>query len=661
MSKRRNGRPRQRTSPHPGGTGAVLGVRLLRYSGVQGTALAVSNLIQLASIAVIANFLGPAELGRYALLMFLAGLMTQVMVMLVKPGTVRRTFGGGDDEDDDDDEQAERDVSASPQRTLGTGLAWAFVLGLIGTGLIVWQREPIADLLLGSAEDSNLVLWAGLLSGVWLVFKIADITIWLERRPSAFLLADTSRPALVLAAMVAVLATGGDVEHAMIATFAGTALAAALAVWLLRGSFEPSFDLREVGQIIWRGRHRAPIIMSFWLIQNADIFLLSRFVGDADLGIYHLASRVGFVVAFLPQGFRMALRPLRKAAIFQAVRDEYGQREQRGQLLGYFMLLCIFAVLAMVVGGAVIVDVAPPSYAAAAPLIPFTAAAFVMPSLYRGINQNVNIPHKRATFITGCVLAFLIFAGTIALLAPEIGIYAAPVGMLLGFGVPGAYMFLRCQLGKRPIRFPYWEVVRAVLLAAAIGAAFQALPAMNVWVELVVALVAVALYVVLLFVFRVVPENHWRPLMHMARSAVRGSVIHDLNPRAGLRSLGRVERRRLRQAVTTGLSADELRNGGGEELVASLRRVGERAGVPDVSEPSQLDAEIAVFLFERAPTAVRNASMRRLLSAGADSNELRALEELTNHLARAPRDAWKGKRRSEAPRRRRPRLSGRGR
>ena len=33
--------------------------------------------------------------------------------------------------------------------------------------------------------------------------------------------------------------------------------------------------------------------MSMWLIQNADIFILSRFVDHAELGVYHLASRLG--------------------------------------------------------------------------------------------------------------------------------------------------------------------------------------------------------------------------------------------------------------------------------------------------------------------------------------------------------------------------------
>jgi hypothetical protein len=41
--------------------------------------------------------------------------------------------------------------------------------------------------------------------------------------------------------------------------------------------------------------------------------------------------------------------------------------------------------------------------------------------------------------------------------------------------------------------------------------------------------------------------------------------------------------------------------------------------------------------------------MRRLLSDGAASDELRALEDLTNHLRRVPNDAWLGARKNENP------------
>ena len=649
MAKRR---PQEQQHDHPGGSGAVLGVRLLRYSGVQGAALVAGNLIQLVAILVVAAFLGPEEMGQYALLLFLAGLVTQVLSLLVKPGTIRRTFGGGDDEDDDEDE--DEVVSASPPRTLGTGLAWAALLGLAGTGLVVAFREPLADWLLGDPALADTVLWAGVLAGAWLVFKIADITLWLERRPGAFVVADTARPVLGLAARRAVLAAGAGVEGAIMATALGTGAAAICALVLLRGSFEPSLDPREVGQIIARGAHRAPIVLSFWTVQNADIFLLSRYIDGTELGIYTLASRLGLVVSLLPQGFRVGLRPLRKSAAFQAVREQYGKATAQGQLLGYFALLCIFAVLAMILAGEVLVDAAPAAYAGAAGLIPFTAAAFVMPSLYRTVNQNINVPHKRATFILGCVAAAAIFIATTIVLAPEIDAYAAPVGMLAGFGLPSAFMFARGQLGGKPIRFPYREVLTALVLAAAIVAGVGLLPELNPFVRLALAAALLVLWLGLLVVFRVVPEYHWQPLVHMARSLGRGTPA-TFKARRGLRALGPAERDELRLAVIVGLPAERLapegeRGGEGLRLVRALRRVGERGGV-GVGEPSELDAEIALFLFEDASTAVRNASMRRVLGAGAESNDLRALEDLASHLARVPDDAWEGRRSADRGRR----------
>ena len=56
-----------------------------------------------------------------------------------------------------------------------------------------------------------------------------------------------------------------------------------------------------------------------WVVQNADSFILSRFLDHKSIGLYNLASRTGFMVAFLPQGFRMALRPIRKTAMLRGL------------------------------------------------------------------------------------------------------------------------------------------------------------------------------------------------------------------------------------------------------------------------------------------------------------------------------------------------------
>ena len=130
----------------------------------------------------------------------------------------------------------------------------------------------------------------------------------------------------------------------------------------------------------------------------------------------------------------------------------------------------------MVLGGQVLVDLAPPEYADAAALIPFTALGFVMPALYRTVNQNVNLPNKRPWFIGGVICAALLFIGVTCALVGEIGVYAAPVGMIVGFGLPALVLFIRGQRGKKPLYFPYREVLTALVLAALIAAGFEALP-----------------------------------------------------------------------------------------------------------------------------------------------------------------------------------------
>jgi O-antigen/teichoic acid export membrane protein len=635
------------------GEGAVLGVRVLRYSGVQGVALVSASALHLVMLFVVAHYLGPSELGRFAVLYFGANLLAQLLTIAVRPGTIRRTFAESDDEDEDEDD--EEDVSDSPKRSLGTGIILAITLAVVGSALAIAFREPIADGLVGSSSDGDLIVWAALLGGATLVFRLASIVIWFERRPSAFLACELSRPILALIVVVALLAGDGGLEDVLIASAAGTLLAALVGLYVLRRSFEPALDPGEVRPILHRGLIRAPIMMSFWTIVNADVFVLSRFVSDADLGVYTLASRVGFIAAFVPQASRIAMRPLRKAAIYKSVEEQYGRAVQRGQLLGYFVLLCVSAVLAMVLLAPLAVAIAPSSFEDAAPLIPLTAAAMVWPALLRTVNQQTSWPGRtKATFIGSAVVACLVFIAVTVALAPVIDTYAAPVGIIAGLLPPAAYLFIRCQRGPDRIRFPYTEVGTAIAVAAVIGGLHVALSGVvPLAAEIGLAVVLGALYVGLLFLFRVVPESHWEALAHMARSFVSGRPDRFV-PRRGLRALDQSDRDALRAAITGSWAARPgakrqppgKANGDPSLLVRALRTAGERGGVP-VGAGTDRDAAIGEYLFSSEPTAIRNATMRKLLADGADAKDLRALEDLVSHLATVPDDAWAGRRKND--------------
>lgn len=643
---RRSRKPRQQKHSHPGGAGAALGNQLARFSSMQGLSLLLTNLLHYGSIAVVARMLGPSSLGSYALLFFLTGLITQVIHLATKPGTIQRTFGVADDDDDvEDDEGKEEETSARPTYTLGVGLVWCVTLSAAVIALVAAFRVPIAEFLLNDSGQANAVLFATITGAVWAIFKLAEMVIWFEGRGLTYALVEAARPAFNLIAIVAILSAGAGVEGAIIGQAVGTSTATLLCVGLIWGSFEAGFSFGELRQILKRGALRAPIASSMWVVQNADAFILSRFLDHKDVGLYNLASRTGFVVAFLPQGFRMALRPIRKTAVYEAYRKEYGMAVANGQLLAYFYLITLTAVLAMVMGGEILIQIGGPAFESAAPLIPLTAAAMSMPALYRTVSMMAVYPNKRRNFIVATVLVAITYVGLMILLLAntDIGIYVAPIAMLVAFAIPMTAMLLRSQLGARPIDFPYMAMIQATVIAAAIGVGFHFLHPGSEWGKLVAITFLMLLWFASLFLLRIIPSYHWHPIRHVALSAIRRGSVLTFDPGTGLGSLQPDDRRALRAAVIDRLPEAALDGDGdgaeGARLVRLLRQAGRAGGVP-IADDSDLDAGISLYLFSDQPVAVRLKKMRDLLSAGANAHDLRTLEDLRDDLSRISGAAW---------------------
>ncbi len=638
-------RPKRREHSHPGGAGAALGNQLARFSSMQGLSLLLSNLLHYASIAVVARMLGPSSLGSFALLFFLTGLITQLIHMASKPGTIQRTFGADDEEDTGDEEGGEEETSARPTFTLGVGLLWCLMLSATVIAFALAFRTEIAEFLLNDPAQADAVVFAAITGAVWAIFKLGEMVIWFEGRGLTYALIESARPAFNLIAIVAILSAGGGVEGAIVGQAIGTAVATLLCVALIWGSFDLGFSFAELRQILKRGAIRAPIASSMWVVQNADAFILSRFLDHKDVGLYNLASRTGFVVAFLPQGFRMALRPIRRTAVYEAYRKEYGMAVANGQLLAYFYLITITAVLVMVMGGEILIQIGGEDFESAAPLIPLTAAAMSMPALYRTVSMMAVYPNKRRNFIIATVLVAITYVGLMVLLLSntEIGIYVAPIAMLVAFAIPMMAMFLRSQLGAKPIDFPYLAMIQATVVAAAIGVGFHFLHPGSEWGKLVAIVVLMGLWFASLFLLRIIPRYHWHPIRHVAMSAIkRGSVLR-FDPETGLGSLAPDDRRALRAAVIDRVPGAQLDADGSSEgtrLVRLLRQAGRSGGVP-VDEKSELDNGIALFLFADEPVAVRLKQMREVLSSGANAHDLRTLEDLRDDLARISPPNWK--------------------
>ena len=113
----------------------------------------------------------------------------------------------------------------------------------------------------------------------------------------------------------------------------------------------------------------------------------------------------------------------------------------------------------------------------------------VLPALLRTVNQQTSWPGRtKVTFICCAVLAALLFIGITALLAPEIGNYAAPVGMIAGLAAALRLPLHPLQNGPDRIAFPYREVGTALARRGVIlGAGYAALPSLPLGADLAIA------------------------------------------------------------------------------------------------------------------------------------------------------------------------------
>jgi O-antigen/teichoic acid export membrane protein len=650
-------RPEKREHTHPGGTGAAIGAHLAKFSSFQGVSLLLTNLLHYGSLVVVASFLGPSSLGSYALLFFLTGVITQVIHVVSKPGTMMRTFGISDDDADEMDDEESEVGSVRPTYTLGVGLAWTTLLAGTIIGLIAIFQTQVASFLLHDSSQGSVVLFASITGGVWAIFKLAEMVIWFEGRPLTFALIDAARPAFNLTAIVVILAMGAGVEGAIVGQAIGTVAATLICVAAIWPSFQKVFALPELKQILVRGAPRIPIASSLWIVQNADPFILSRFLDHTQIGLYTLASRTGFMVAFLPQGFRMALRPIRKTAAYEAFRREYGIAVAQGQLLAYFYLLTLTAILAMVLGGEILIAVGGAEFESVAPLVPLTAAAMSMPAMFRTIVMTGTFKKRRRMFIWSSIFVAIAYIGLcVGLLSvTDWGIYAPPAAMIAAFTIPSVAMLAMTQFGDTPIKLPYIALSQATLVAVALAVAYHFAHPANQWLQLPTIAAVMLVWLGLLFLLRIIPEHHWGPIGHIVRSAMGRRSVLQFKKRAGLRSLDPDERDALRAAVTNRLpdatlvpatageddSGNEMINpdSEGARLVRLLRRTGNNGSIP-IAEESEYDAGISLYLFSDQPVAVRLRKMRQLMAAGVDAHELRTLDDLRNDLARARDSLW---------------------
>ncbi len=634
--------------PEARGSGAALGEKVLRLSSIHTVGLFVTHSMTLITAIVIAIYLGPSEFGQYGLLLFASGFLSFLFNLGSKQGTLKRVFGGGDDDDEDDDDDDEA-MAESRQRALGTGIVLTLVISIVGTLIFVIFADSIASFLLKGTNNREVIVLAGLAGGFGAVVRLGSLAVWMEHRPIAYIVIDNTRAILALVIALPLLAAGAGVTGAIAGYAIASAVAAVATLWLLRRSIELCFETSEVAIIMRRGITRVPIVASMWTVGYMDLFLLSRYVPQADLGVYHLASKAGFVVAFLPAGYRKALRPLRKTPAFAAAEEEYGQGTAAGMQLGYFLLMLVGVLLGITLFSRALGHLSPNGYGGATELIPVLSAGLVAPTTYRMFSKTTKFGGKSRWFLFGAIFAALSFIGISLLLIPPLGIWAPPLAMMIAFAIPGFALVWKGQHGRSPADLPKRQFFVAAGTALPIGAAYYLIdPPGPPLLQFVYATIGMLLWIAMLPFNGAIPTYHRRPLLDMAKGAVGRRGKH-YDEAAVIESLTERQRRAARLAIPGGKSLEQVSakverdpDQVARQLVRTLRLFAADGGMASAKRTDN-DAVIGRYLFSESTPADRGAYGKELMKSGVvNPGDLLELEKIADHLRTTKVTDWRG-------------------
>ena len=616
---------------------SLLGIEFGRHTGAYGLGSGITLLLALVQVAIVTRFLGPAEFGQLALLLFLAALLTITYSLGLLQGTLVRVYGASGEEEADDGDGGEA-PAGEKRRSLGTGMAAIAIAGLVGTLLLLPFSGSLAELLVGDRGEAELVAIALFAGGLGALWRLVQNVPRMERQPRTYVALATTRSVLVLVAVTALVASGGGIGGAMLGTAIGSVVALAVGLAATRSSWVPSFNTSEVRQIWGRGFYMIPVIISFWIVQNADLFALSRYVSDEQVGFYRLAGRIAAVVGYATSAFLLAWLPIRRAASFAAAQEEHG-RAVEGTVLSYYAVASAGLLVAMSVGADLLVQIAPPEYSGAAPLVPLIGAAFIAHGLLIAVRRASQFPDQRRTYVAVVVASVGLFVIAAMALIPRLGPEGAALAVVAAF-LPGvAWIAFRSQVGPNPI-----DVSGRRLFAVA-GVTAACLVATR-WADGLAGPAHTAAHLAILLAFPTliiatgaIPRSQLRSLGRIARAMVKRPDV--LSVGNSLRRLDAGEAAVLRAAVNGGKTPAEIAAAQertppevASQLTAAMRTVTAEEGDRD------RDALIGLHLFSRTSFADRQANGKALMNAGVGAGELATLELGVDELGRLSEADW---------------------
>jgi O-antigen/teichoic acid export membrane protein len=474
---------------------------LARHTLIYGSGFVTMAVAGFVLIPVYVHELDPSEFGLLTLMLVLYGLMTNVYDLGITQSVGRFFF-------DDKGAQAE-----SLPRLRATSLAFVIVYGAALTGLLVLLAGTWSELLLQDRGHADLVRIVAVTLYLE-VLAIVPLTLMRMQERSGIYVA------ISLARFVATL--GFNVLFVVVldlgvrGVLLGNAVSALGVLLLLLPDYRhvvgarPSWDLLR--EMLRFGLPFFPVLLTGWVIDASDRYLLEFFRTRTEVGWYGLAYKVAQVMQIAVSAFSMGWAPLR----YRIYAREDAPQIYRDLTSFSVLAVALLGVALALFAGEIVSLIAPESYEQAAGAVPLLVLAAGLYLIFLMMVTGMGVTRKTVPMAWISVAGAVLNLGLNIVVIPEWGMKGAAATTALANAVLVAGSWFYSQR-VYPIPYDWSRLARIAFLAAAVVGAGAVLEPSGEAASAAWAVVWWMIYVAALLATRTLTREDLRSALQLLR------------------------------------------------------------------------------------------------------------------------------------------------
>lgn len=426
---------------------------LAKDSVIYGGAAAVTRAMGLVTLPLLARHFSVEDYGLIDLFTVVANVVALLIVFGQDSAVARYYYDGND--------------PAYRKRVVGQSLFIQLVVATIAVPVLFALREPIAGALHGN-EEARLLLALVILQAPFLAVSnfASNLLKWTFRR-ARYLLVSLGQVALNLVLLAAgIFVLDMDVTGVFVIALGCQVLFAAVALWLVRDMIGWPLPAVHVGSLLFYAAPLGVIAGLSAFVPLLERALVAGLLGELDLGLYAVGTKIAMMLMLLVQAFQMAWGPFSLAIH----RETDAAATYSAVLIGFTVAILAAALALSAMAGPLIAVLASGRYEAAASLVFPLALALAVQGIGWITEIGISLAKRSYLQIPGYLAYLVVTVGAIYTLTPPLGLSGVAVGVLLGQVAKVAVSTVLSQHAY-PIAWPLARVAALVVAGATLGAA----------------------------------------------------------------------------------------------------------------------------------------------------------------------------------------------